>query len=105
MIIIKNNKINKKGLIITIIMVLFIVCFMGTISTVSADDVDEDSTVSDEQVDNEIKNEIDEVSAKLSKEPVINSRRYAVYDRISKKVICEICHGVNNKNYDSNGGA
>lgn len=87
MIIIKNNKINKKGLIITIIMVLFIVCFMGTISTVSADDVDEDSTVSDEQVDNEIKNEIDEVSAKLSKEPAINSRRYAVYDRISKKVI------------------
>lgn len=87
MIIIKNNKINKKGLIITIIMVLFMVCFMGTISTVSADDVDEDSTVSDEQVDNEIKNEIDEVSAKLREEPAINSRRYAVYDRISKKVI------------------
>lgn len=69
--------------IIKILSILIIsLAILSSLYTVSADDVDEE----DENV--EITQEtISEVSSNLSDEPVLNSRRCVVYDRISKTVI------------------
>ena len=69
--------------IIKILSILIIsLAFLSSLYTVSADDVDEE----DKNV--EITQEtISEVSSNLSDEPVLNSRRCVVYDRISKTVI------------------
>ena len=69
--------------IIKILSILIIsLAILSSLYTVSADDVDEE----DENV--EITQEtISEVSNNLSDEPVLNSRRCVVYDRISKTVI------------------
>ena len=76
--ILKKNRISKKGLIILFI-ALFITCFFGMFSTIYADDVDNEEKIS--------QNEINEVSANVSDEPVLNSRKCVVYDRISKTII------------------
>ena len=76
--ILKKNRISKKGLIILFI-ALFITCFFGMFSTIYADDVDNEEEIS--------QNEINEVSANVSDEPVLNSRKCVVYDRISKTII------------------
>ena len=72
-----NEKITK---ILSILIISLAI--LSSLYTVSADDVDEE----DENV--EITQEtISEVSSNLSDEPVLNSRRCVVYDRISKTVI------------------
>ena len=72
-----KKKISKLLVLISIIFII-----SSNLYTVSADDVDEE----DENV--EITQEtISEVSSNLSDEPVLNSRRCVVYDRISKTVI------------------
>ena len=76
--ILKKNRISKKGLIILFI-ALFITCFFGMFSTIYADDVDNEEEIS--------QNDINEVSANVSDEPVLNSRKCVVYDRISKTII------------------
>lgn len=76
--ILKKNRISKKGLIILFI-ALFITCFFGMFSIIYADDVDNEEKIS--------QNEINEVSANVSDEPVLNSRKCVVYDRISKTII------------------
>ncbi len=76
--ILKKNRISKKGLIILFI-ALFITCFLGMFSTIYADDVDNEEEIS--------QNEINEVSANVSDEPLLNSRKCVVYDRISKTII------------------
>ena len=67
--ILKKNRISKKGLIILFI-ALFITCFFGMFSTIYADDVDNEEKIS--------QNEINEVSANVSDEPVLNSRKCVV---------------------------
>lgn len=69
--------------IIKILSILIIsLAILSSLYTVSADDVDE------EEENVEITQEtISEVSSNLSDEPVLNSRRCVVYDRISKTVI------------------
>ena len=76
--ILKKNRISKNGLIILFI-ALFITCFFGMFSTIYADDVENEEKIS--------QNEINEVSANVSDEPVLNSRKCVVYDRISKTII------------------
>ncbi len=72
-----NKKITK---ILSILLISLVI--LSNIYTVCADDVDEE----DENI--EITQEtISEVSNNLSGEPVLNSRRCVVYDRISKTVI------------------
>ena len=66
----------------TLNMLIISLLILSSLHTVCADDVDEE----DENV--EITQEtISEVSSNLSDEPVLNSRRCVVYDRISKTVI------------------
>ena len=72
-----RKKISKLLVLISIIFII-----SSNLYTVSADDVDE------EEENVEITQEtISEVSSNLSDEPVLNSRRCVVYDRISKTVI------------------
>ena len=72
-----NEKITK---ILSILIISLAI--LSSLYTVSADDVDE------EEENVEITQEtISEVSSNLSDEPVLNSRRCVVYDRISKTVI------------------
>lgn len=72
-----KKKISKLLVLISIIFII-----SSNLYTVSADDVDE------EEENVEITQEtISEVSSNLSDEPVLNSRRCVVYDRISKTVI------------------
>ena len=72
-----NGKITK---ILSILIISLAI--LSSLYTVSADDVDE------EEENVEITQEtISEVSSNLSDEPVLNSRRCVVYDRISKTVI------------------
>lgn len=73
------EKITKKW-IKTIIICMFIIAM--SISTVCADDVEENETE-----ERYYENEIETVSNDLEKDPTINSRRYVVYDRKSKRVI------------------
>lgn len=69
-----------KEFIKIIIICIFIITM--SISTVCADDVEENETE-----ESYYENEIETVSNDLEKDPTINSRRYVVYDRKSKRVI------------------
>lgn len=70
-----------------ILVIIFLI--VSQISTVCADDVDEN--VNEEEIieiNNQIVNEqTNEVSNNIKNEPILNSRRCVVYDRISKTVI------------------
>lgn len=72
-----NRKIEKILILLSIMLVI-----LSNLYTVRADDVDEE----DENIEITQKT-ISEVSSNLTDEPVLNSRRCVVYDRISKTVI------------------
>lgn len=74
-------KIFKKSIILLAILILF-----QNLYTVCADDVDnekEDIKI----IQEDTQNEINEVSNNITEEPILNSRRCIVYDRISKTIL------------------
>lgn len=73
--------------LLNILVIIFLI--VSQISTVCADDVDEN--VNEEEIieiNNQIVNEqTNEVANNIKTEPILNARRYVVYDRISKTII------------------
>lgn len=80
----KNKKIKNK-FIKTIYFILIVVIITTSGSIVYADDIDEEEDIDITQEIND--NTINEVSNNEIKEPVTNSNRCIVYDRISKTVV------------------
>lgn len=75
-------KLMKFNYILLIIAILF-----GSISTVYADDVDNEDLL-ENNIKEEIANEVVEASStKITEQPSTNSRRFVVFDRISNTVI------------------
>lgn len=73
--------------LLNILVIIFLI--VSQISTVCADDVDEN--VNEEEIieiNNQIVNEqTNEVANNIKTEPILNARRCVVYDRISKTII------------------
>lgn len=78
---IMKNKILKLAYILLIVLVL-----SSNISTVCADDVDNEELLETniEEIENDV---VDAVSSNITEEPSTNSRKVVVYDRISNTVI------------------
>lgn len=79
------KKFKTEILKINCIVIILLILIMS-ISTSYADDVDKDefNEISIEEVESNV---IDAASSNITNEPVINSRRCVIYDRISKTVI------------------
>ncbi len=93
---IKNAYLKRVANYYLKILIVLFLAFIFSVSTVCADDVDyetENYNILQEEIDITTKdisknaNEISATSSKLSKEPTINSRKCAIYDRKSKRVI------------------
>lgn len=76
-----KTEILKINCIVIILLIL-----ITRISTSYADDVDNDefNEISIEEVESNV---VDAASSNITNEPVVNSRRCVIYDRISKTVI------------------
>ena len=78
-----------KRIIIKICCLWLIIFILASqISTVCADDVDNEDFL-ETNIEEEITNDLIDVSSNnITEQPSTNSRRFAVYDRISKTIIC-----------------
>ena len=77
----------KKRILKILITLNIIAVICANLYTVCADDVDLEDEENENIAQENIINEIEEVSNTITEEPTLNSRRCVVYDRISKTIL------------------